>query len=61
MKGLTYAEIGQPLILLQKQRGFLNLDDDLIEYAQLKHQPDTVSNKQLQSFEENTPIGMIAV
>ena len=51
-----YAEVG----LQQKQNkqtDFLNLDDH-IEYAQLKHQPDTVIDKQLQPLMENAPIDM---
>jgi len=51
-----YAEVG----LQQKQSektGFLNLDDH-IEYAKLKHQPDTATDTQLQPLVENTPIGM---
>lgn len=50
-----YAEVG----LQQKQsekKGFLNLDDH-IEYAKLKHQPDTATDTQLQPLVENTPIG----
>ena len=55
IKRLTYAEVG----LQQeqnKQADFLNLDH--VEYAQLKHQPDTITDKQLQPLVENTPIDM---
>ena len=55
-----YAEVGQSLLQQKqnKQIGFLNLDDDHIEYAQIKHQSDTVTDNQVQLLVENTPIGM---
>jgi len=52
-----YAEVGLQQKQSKKKTGFLNLDDH-IEYAKLKHQPDTATDTQLQPLVENTPIGM---